>query len=254
MKSLRFAEVEKPRLLPEALRLVGSIYCADDEPNESRILCPGLQADQQNETEYESETGYKRINKKIAMSNRFLGKPEVLQGRQVYAHERQQRSKRYHLRCAFPRNRQNRNIGQRANDPDVVHRIALFCAQVPEDSLGQHVIPSHAVEQSRRSHVSGESASNARNQKHDSIRRKKHRAAGLSRYIHEGRFGVLQGRMIRPDALCEVHLQPAEEPREYTNQYRGQLYIAFRVLYLFGEDRNAVEPDEHERRARCPGR
>src|SRR5215469_5379986 len=71
-RRLSLAEVEQLRLLPEALRFVGGIYCADDEPNESSILCPGLEADQQNETEYESKTGYKRINKKIAVSNRFL--------------------------------------------------------------------------------------------------------------------------------------------------------------------------------------
>ena len=85
----------------------------------------------------------------------------MLQSRQVYPHESDQRPKRNYFRGELPRNGQHSYIGKSAHNPDVVDRVGLDRTEMSKNLSGQNVIPAHAVEKSRRPDMPCQPASDA---------------------------------------------------------------------------------------------
>src|ERR1700691_3336850 len=143
---LCLAEVDQLRTNGKPARLGCAVENSNHKPRGSRVLCPGLQADQQKETKGNAKPWNERIQKKPARQKRLRRKPKMHQSRQINAHESQERAKRYDLRSVLPWDCDYANISDNAYDPHVVDRIALLGTEIAEYLLRQHVIASHAVE------------------------------------------------------------------------------------------------------------
>src|ERR1700729_2323241 len=176
-RRLRFTEVYyfwSPR---ESPCFVTAVENPHYQPGQAGVFRPGLQTNQQQKAKNEAEAWDEGVHKEVAMADRFARKPEVPEGCQIHAHKSQQRAEGDNFRGVLPRNGDHADVGEDADDPNVVNRITFLGAEIAEDFFRQHIVAAHAVEQARRAHVSGQSAGDAGDQKHDAICGEEHGAA-----------------------------------------------------------------------------
>src|SRR5277367_841187 len=141
------------------------------------------------------------------MRDCFAGKPEVAEGREIHAHERQQRAEGDYFRGVFPRDGNHAEVGEDANDPHVVNGIAFPGAEVAEDLSRQHIVTTHAVEQARRADVSGKPAGDAGNDKHDAVRSEQRVWPDYTTLQNPETAFMDVARMASGPALYEINLQ-----------------------------------------------
>src|SRR5258708_39850228 len=77
-------EVEEFRAHCEHPRPVAGVKNAHRQPCQSRVLSPGLKANQENETEHGPISWNNGGNEKISGHRRPLPKPEMQQGNEIY--------------------------------------------------------------------------------------------------------------------------------------------------------------------------
>ncbi len=149
-----------------------------------------MQAQQQNEAEDAAKSRNKCVDEEVSCAVAFRRKPEMQQSNKIHGAECEQSAEGNDLRRKLPRNRQHRDVGESSNNPLVVNRIATLRTEMAEDLFWNYVVASHAVEQARGANMSGQSAGQAGNQKHDSVDREQDWAADDAGHVHESSFGI----------------------------------------------------------------
>src|SRR5579859_6481248 len=168
------------------------------------------------------------------------------EGDEVDSHKGDQRAEGDDFGGEFPGNGEHADVGEDADDPDIVDRIAFCGADMAKDFFGEDVVAAHAVEETGSADVSGEAAGDAGNEKHDAVGVEEPGTAGGAGDVHEGGFGIQVGGVIRQNTLGHVDLEATEESGENADENGCEKDIAAGIFYFFGEDGDAIETDEDE--------
>src|ERR1700676_485961 len=179
-----------------------------------------LQAPENHQAEQKSQERSNDVEQYVPLSGKTATETKVAKGRQVYSHKSQQGPEIQKLDCSFPRHGQGSDICEHTDDRHIVVWVSSFGVQMAENLSGKKIVAPHTVQQAHSTQVSGESARQTRYQQNYTERRKKMIAAYYLRDIHERRFGIGKGAIVRPDALRQIHLQSGEKPGENANQNR----------------------------------
>ncbi len=98
----------------------------------------------------------------------------------------------------FPGNCEDADVGEDADDPDVVDQGLPFVALMwPKIFFGRTSSSAHAVQKTGGADMSGEAAGDAGNEEHDAVGVEEPGTAGGAGDVHEGGFGVLIGGVVR---------------------------------------------------------
>src|SRR5205814_6991470 len=88
---------------------------------------------------------------------------------------------------------------QTADDQDVIRRRTASRAQMTKDTPRQHVVPSHAEEQTSGAESTGQRATESCEDEDQSHCIKQERAANTAANIHKGGFQIWERVPVRPD-------------------------------------------------------
>src|SRR5256885_187374 len=107
----------------------------------------------------------------------------------------------------------------------------------------QGVVPSHAEQYSRRADLARQRAAQAGHCHYQRDGIEEELAADKLAHVEEGGVQVLEGAVIRPGALGQVHLQTRAKSYEQAGQNDRQRNGSFWLFNIFGQSSDAVETD-----------
>src|SRR5579863_6160925 len=207
-----------------------SLHASDEEPSYQpdaahRHGKPG-QAQPNRQAAQESEQRHGRVSEPALLTALLLPHVELPEGRQVHAHEGDERTgiedfAAYFVASAIAVQHQGEHEREDSDEGNVDHRRVTAGIEVGKDAVRKHFVAAHAKEDARRAYLARKSTAEARDDEHQPHRVVEQHPTHAPAYVHEGGIGIGEARtgsrrmaarpVLRPDALREITLGSAEE-------------------------------------------